>query len=389
MNGKKLLTGLSYIDHGYIEESEFDAFPEKGEESPSRQKGGRKYRKLLLIAAVVTAMTVFMGAAVFSRWSDSMQKRYNPSEDAKQQAQKSGLSVLYEDSASDGGSVLTATDQGITVSLVQSVVDQSKAQIVLRVEGFTPEEDHGVRPNVWMEVPATLDGEEHFWVSRTAEFDDGITRNLDGEWVYGDGTAVEENQDGWQKGRYVKEDGSLELVLFYYFQDTSGVNLGKEIQLHFTGFGTTTDTGKAASTSDKMVEGSWDLRWVLEGSDNAIRIEPNVRLSDNVTLLEAEIGQVTIKTLYQTDTYWDGWETLESLSPGLAGIQLKDGTMIQCHPAGEGYQDLEGLIYFVESTTFQGMVDLEQAESLVYYDGWELDDAGNPTIPVYRYIPIS
>lgn len=383
MKGRRIMNLLSYINPAYINEAEFDSLSEGGKELTPHRK---RPPKLLLIAAIIAAMLLLMGAAIYTRWTLSMQNYYNPSESAKQQAKKSGLSVMYEKSKPDDGSVLTATDQGITVSLVQSIVDQSRAQIVLRVEGFTPPEDYMIHPEVWMEVPATLDGNEHFWGSAGEKFDDGIIKNNDGEYVYRDGTPVEENPEGFWKGRYIKDDGSMELVISYHFQDTSGANLGKEFQLHLTGFGIRTDVGKADTTYEKLVDGRWDLRWILKGSDDAIKIEPNVRLSDDVTLIQAEIGQLTVKTLYRTDTYWDGWKNLESLTPGLAGIKLKDGTLIQCYSGSEGYQDQENLIYFVESHTFQGMVDMDQVEALAFYDGWEKDGAS--TIPVYKFIPV-
>lgn len=383
MKGRRIMNLLSYINPAYINEAEFDSLSEGGKELTPHRK---RPPKLLLIAAIIAAMLLLMGAAIYTRWTLSMQNYYNPSESAKQQAKKSGLSVMYEKSKPDDGSVLTTTDQGITVSVVQSIVDQSRAQIVLRVEGFTPPEDYMIHPEVWMEVPATLDGNEHFWGSAGEKFDDGIIKNNDGEYVYRDGTPVEENPEGFWKGRYIKDDGSMELVISYHFQDTSGANLGKEFQLHLTGFGIRTDVGKADTTYEKLVDGRWDLRWILKGSDDAIKIEPNVRLSDNVTLIQAEIGQLTVKTLYRTDTYWDGWKTLESLTPGLAGIKLKDGTLIQCYSGSEGYQDQENLIYFVESHTFQGMVDMDQVEALAFYDGWEKDGAS--TIPVYKFIPV-
>ena len=61
-----------------------------------------------------------------------MQQQYRPSENAKQQAEKTGLSVMYEESEPEDGSVLTATDNGVTVTVVQTIVDQMQAKIILR-----------------------------------------------------------------------------------------------------------------------------------------------------------------------------------------------------------------------------------------------------------------
>lgn len=373
MNGKDLFRGLSYISRKYIDEAERDTISD-GKGAYEAPKGGKKLlHKSLLIAAVIATMLFLMGAAVYTHWSGSMQHRYNPTENAKQQAEKTGLSVMYEESKPEDGSILSATDQGITVSVVQTLVDQSMAQIVLKVEGFTPPEDFKIEPWVWMETPATLDGDEHFRVSTRYEFDDGVIQNEDGEYVYADGSPVDmivegEYEERFIKGQYIKHDGSLELVISYDFQDTSGANLGKELELHITGFGTCTYKGKADSVFEKTVDGHWDLRFPLTGSNESIQAAPNMRLSDNLTLTKAEIGQTLIKAWYKTDIYWAGWEQMEPMDPDLKGVKLKDGTLVKFYPGTNGYEDQDELIYFSEYRIMDAMLELDQVESLVYHD---------------------
>ena len=59
MNGKNMLTGLSYIDRKYIEESETESVSAKAE-------SGTKpvIRKPFLIAAIIAMMLLLMGCAV-------------------------------------------------------------------------------------------------------------------------------------------------------------------------------------------------------------------------------------------------------------------------------------------------------------------------------------
>ena len=86
--------------------------------------------KILLTAAVLAALLATLtGAAVFTRWSTSTQTRYNPSEEIKQQAEKSGLSVMLEESkgAEEPNEVLSVTDQSITITAVQTIVDNYHA----------------------------------------------------------------------------------------------------------------------------------------------------------------------------------------------------------------------------------------------------------------------
>ncbi len=386
MSGKDLFQGLSYISKTYIEDAE------SGTNAPGiYAKSGRNLvKKTLLIAAVIATMLLLMGAAVYTHWSSSMQQQFQPSENAKRQAEKTGLSVMYEESAPEDGSILTATDQGITVTVVQTLVDQAQAKIVLRVEGFAPPEETQVQPIAWWdEERPTLDGDPHIPGSVNVDFDTGTIFTPDWKEVYWDGTPVEHYEDGWPKYRYIRDDGSMELVITYRFEDTSGWHLGKAYALHLTGFGVYRQTGKAEGDFEKLADGHWDLRFPLEGSNESIHMTPNVRLSDNVTLTEVEIGEISIKTQYKTDTYFQEWEELGILLPDIAGVKLKDGTLVQFHVASEGYKDQDNLIYFKNANATNGVVDLNQVESLVYYERWDIDPDTGEQIPVYQYIPLS
>ena len=346
MKGREFMEELSNIDPKYIQEAAY-AVREAKPAHPTRPK-------LLLIAAIAAAMLLLMGAAAFTRWSSSLQTYYTPSQSAKEQAEQSGLSTRYECAEPDGNDKITASDQGITVTVAQTIVDKSQAQIVLRVEGFTPPEGDEIQPEVWMN-PTALDGDFHFHSDRGTHFTEG-------------------------------SDGSLELWLVYHFLDVSGSNLGKEISIHLTAFGTKPTAGNSGADVEKLVEGDWELRWTLRGSDDVLKTAPEKRLSDNVTLLEAEIGQLSISALYRTDTCRDDGE---ALVPALAGVTLKDGTLIPFQSYDEGHQDPERLLYRVEYRSYGGgMVDMAQAEALAYRVGWEADASGALTVPVYQYVPI-
>ncbi len=435
MNGKDLFRGLSYISRKYIDEAENDTIS-GGEGAYEGPKAGKRlFHKSLLIAAVIATMLFLMGAAVYTHWSSSMQRYYQPTEKAKQQAEKTGLSVMYEESQPEDGGILSATDQGITVSLVQTIAAEGEAKIILRVEGFKPPVDYTVEPWVWVdEIPATLDGDEEFWVSTHAAFDDGIlemeqtyadgtpldTKKMvrpknsnpptegeisityddtiqereDGQFVYPDGTPVEVYWESYPMGHYFKQDGSMELVIDYLFQGSAKESLGKELQLHLTGFGTATSVGPANVQFEKLVEGNWDLCFPLTGSSEVFKATPNIRVSDIATLTDVEIGEIDMTLRYKTDTYWDGSETMEDWNPQVAGVRLKDGSMVEFwththgHEAGfEGQTDRENLNYIVKARATQGIVELDQIQGLVYYDHWERNEEGR-NVPIYKDVPL-
>lgn len=355
----------------------------------------RPMKQAVLIAALIALWLLLMGCAIiYARWSSGLEDWFHPTDTIRQQAEQSGLSVIYpQDQNKDDG--LSATDQGITVSVKQTIVDRWRAKIVLKIEGF--ELPDGVEPCFYGERP-TLDGNAEFWGSSSHHFYDGIVQNESGEYVYKNGEPVKEGHYSMEEfsdysfvtGRYYLPDGSLELTLSYEFNDTSGANLGKILNLSFTGFGKETDLGKAITEREQLVSGSWKLSIPLNGTAQTIEIAPNTTLNeDGMTLLKATIGQMSGQIELKLTTYYAGLESDEGLNPSLVGIRLKDGSFVQVATGGSYYRDRDNLIYIIEYRNFNEIIDLSQVDALAFQSGWENDSAGKPTIPVYQYISVS
>lgn len=361
-------------------------------EAPRQRRSGKKL--LLLALAATLVVGALTGAAVFTRWSRSAQTAYNPPQQVKKQAEKSGLSVMLEDKQKEvaPGEVLSATDQGITITAVQTIADSYSARIIFRIEGFDLPEDR-IPDIFWDSV--TIDGDLHFASSFSGGFYDGLTRDKDGHWVYAsNGQPVARRDDEFQSiiSQWVAEDGSMEYEFRFNFLNPGESYFGKEFAVHFTGLGVQSE--KKAEMGEQLVSGSWDLHWTLTGTDNSessVTITPNAEIGDSgLTLLEAEIGQKSIRAVYQSDHDWDGWKQLETLSPALEKVCMKDGSTISVAPTEENYKRWEEeRICVVTYTTVDGILDLSNLESLAYHKGWENDADGKPTIHLYDYIPIS
>ena len=350
----------------------------------------RSSRKLMIVAmAAVMLMATLTGAAVFTRWSKTAQNRYNPSEDIKEQAEKSGLSVILEETKGEENpnEVLSVTDQGITITAVQTIVDNYQAEITFRIEGFDlPEdEDPYVCPTV------TIDGDLFFYGSQSGGFYDGTTRNENGEWVYAStGEPVKSRDDEFQSVilEPVAADGSIEYTHYISFDETDGRYMGKEIVFNFHSVDFESD--QKAGMPEPQVEGNWELRWILTGTGSNIKCTPNAKIGDSdVVLLDAQIGQLSIKTRYQLKDYWEGWNELVTLPQAVCGIRMKDGSEHICIPSTSGFEDQENMIYFIESTMFDAILDVSQVESLMFHKGWDLDAEGKPTIQTFYYIPVA
>lgn len=383
MTGKDMFKGIQNMDADLIEEAEFGTFQKK-------QTGFSGRKKLLFVLAATLIMGTMTAAAVYTRWSTTAQTRYNPSQDVKEQAEKSGLSVMLEETkgAANPNEVLSVTDQGVTITAVQSIVDNYRAEITFRIEGFELPEDK--EPFAWPMV--TIDGNLDFYGSQTGGFYDGTTRNDKGEWVYAsDGSPVKYDDTKPFSPAildYVADDGSLEYTHYISFNETDGRYFGKEIVFSFHSIDLQSD--QKAGMPEPQVEGNWELKWTLTGTSDSISITPNVKIGDSdVVLLDAQIGQLSLRARYQVDDYWEGWDELVTLPQAVCGVRMKDGSEHRCVASTYGFEDQEKMVYFMESQMFDAILDVSQVESLMFHKGWERDANGKPTIQTFYYIPVS
>ena len=326
-------------------------------------------RKLVLIAAAaVMLLSCLTGAAVFTRWSRSAQAKYDPPQEVKEQAEKSGLSVMLEETnaAENPNEVLSVTDQGITITAVQTIVDNYRAEITFRIDGFQLPE--GCTPGIWPEI--TIDGRDDFYVMQTGQFYHGTMYNDAGEWVYvSTGEPVQYGDDEFQTAimDYVADDGSLEYTHYITFDEADGRWLGKEIVVVFHSINVQSD--KKAGADVPLVEGNWELKWTLTGTDDSITVFPNAEIGNSsVILLEAEIGQKTVRARYQINEYWEGWDELVTLPQAVRGVRMKDGSEHLCGGGTGGFEDPENRIYFTQFDISDAILDVSQVESLMFRD---------------------
>ena len=98
-------------------------------------------------------------------------------------------------------------------------------------------------------------------------------------------------------------------------------------------------------------------------------VSTNAKIGDSeVILLDAEIGQLSVKTRYQLKDYWEGWDELVTLPQAVCGVRMKDGSEHICVPSTSGFEDEEKMIYFIESTMYDAILDISQVESLFFRD---------------------
>ena len=379
MTGKDMLRGIQNLDAAMIEEAEFETFKEN-------RAGLSGKRKLLVLLAAALAAGSMIAAAAYTRWSATMQfgsyGGVQPSEEIKKQAEKTGLSMIPTGADDGGQETVSATANGVTITLAQTVMDQNGGKAIFRIQGLKLEE--GQSPWAWYDY--TIDGKDwtQLGISGGSQFFNGTTLDEQGNWVnVKDGKPA----SGYD---YQLPDGSIEFSCDFAW-DGKDV-FGKEMVFTFTGLGI---TGEKFEDEDIMTTpGKWELRWTLQGSaKEPKRWTPDAKIGHwDLTLAEAEIGQYSMKFTYRLgDAYADVMDFVERerWDPTPAGIRLKDGTDIQ-NPSGSGSGewDAENHLFTEIHSALGTVLDPEQVAGLYFYAGSELNEEGFRVEKPYYYIPL-
>ena len=190
---------------------------------------------------------------------------------------------------------------------------------------------------------------------------------------------------------YQLGDGSIEFSIDLDFPQNGESLFGKEMVFTFTGFGI---QGEKFEDEDLMtVPGNWELRWTLEGStQEPVKWTPNAEIGHwGVTLVEAEVGQFSMKTTYRIDEqYQDPWDFHQKneWSIGPAGIRLKDGTeILEYGGTGDGEWNPDSHLYTAITRSMNTILDPSQIAGMYFYAGYELNEQGYRVDKPYYYIP--
>lgn len=392
MNGKDIFLGLKYVGDDLIENAEFDAFQK------SKVKTFGK-KKLLLLLAAVLIMGTMTAATFYTRWSATMQLGnyggVQPSEQIKSQAEKTGLTVVPTKTKGNKQEAITATDNGITVTVVQTLADQYGGRVIFRIEGLELED--GQAPWAWWDF--LIDGQplaqSEYGVGLGAHFFDGITTDSQGNPIYiknGQPISKEGEHQEWVMD-YQLSDGSIE-----YCVDLEWIKnslLGKEVTFSFTGFGIQGDT--KYDEENMTVPGKWELTWTLEGyTGEPKKWTPNTKIGDlPMSLSEVEIGQYSMKITYQMDEQvftnyadFDDFQMQNAWNPHPAGVRLKDGTDIYVNGRGIQSLDSEHHQYTVILCSLATVLDPEQIAGISFYPAYELDEQSSQVEKPHYYIPL-
>lgn len=312
-------------------------------------------RKLILLSlAAVLILSTMTAAAVYIRWPDSIAQDFDFGAQDQKAAEQSGLAVFPGNAKTP--QTVSATDQGITISVAQTLMDPYRAVLIFRVEGVDLPE--GVVPDANWEI--TMRGRDD--ACGAYGFFNGILETSPGVLTYADGSPLERDENGFPIPRPTLSDGSLECSVSFTYDTPQSTST--EVTARCSGIYLRSDDGKIP-----LAEGSWELSWTLTGSGQSRIVEPNVPIGDSGYFLKrAELTSLTALTeISGTDRPPENSSAKKMACgvPSLEGVMLKDGTY---------YPTSTGTVCSVKITENNTLlcnssiqvVDVDQIDALVF-----------------------
>lgn len=304
------------------------------------------------VAAVLVLGTVTVGAAAYMHWSRFLEKDLNVTDEQKRELEENKTAVAINKSA---------TAQGITVTAMQTLINDYYAHIIFKVEGYElPKQKEPAFESVNVSVdekklmfePEKILEED---LQIAGAFWNGLVSGEHGEAIYADGTSTPKNGNVVEK--YIQEDGSMEYSVILINTEEKGYFNGKPIHIEFKNMGTII---KKEYQPD--IEATWSFDWILESSDIVRTCEMKAPLGDSgAAVVKAEVSPISLCAVYKVDE--KGTEP-----PELTGVKLKDGTMYPTLYKGPGvkkYTDKNKQEY-VRIFAINRVLDVDEVESLLF-----------------------
>lgn len=350
-----------------------DGEEDSGQRRSRRKKGIHRHpgRKIwIAAAAAVLAVGTITAVADYMKRSKSLTEGMQVTDQQQIQMQEKHLSSIVNQSC---------TDQGITVTAVDSITDNYYTHIAFRVEGYKV--DTGIQPDFGT-IQVTVDGnngyneaspEDSF--NYVAGFYNGFIMGEDGKIIHADGSPIQTDEAGNLIENYTMDDGTMEYQITLSNTQKRGFFINKPVHVELSGLGTV-----ARAAYENEINGTWTFDLILSGSPELKECSLNTPLgSTGASVVKAEISPISLGVEYEfprqmepgtaTDENGQVTETqFYAEPPRLMGVRMKDGTMypyIYLGPGSAGYESEESSRY---RTMFaiDRVLDVEQVESLLF-----------------------
>lgn len=273
------------------------------------------------------------------------------------------------------------TQNGVTVTVAQTIVDSYYAHIIFKVEGYDAGE--GKEPSFETET-IVVDGynpyEEEYDEKRNfssgGSWYNGVITGEDGELIrISDGKPLKEIEEKWEG--YKLEDGSYEYCMTLTHTADKDYFVGKPIHVELHNLGT---AEKADFTN--AIDATWSFDWVLDGSSEKKEYDLNAPVGDTgVTVKHVEISPISLNVTYDfPKKIYNKMDNSSGMLFFPDGVRLKDGTELKgiyLGPGTEGY--ISQNEYFI-AFPVDRILDTDEIDAILVRKGVESGD--RYTIPL-------
>lgn len=339
------------------------------------EKKNKRIRFSRIAAAFLIGVLGISGvgfsAYAYHKWTGGVQQLFHVSPKDTAQIEKTKVAQFPQ----EDGEVKSVTQDGVTMTAEQTLVDNNYAYLVFKVKGY--EIKAGDTPG-FKSFQCSLDGNK---VSNCSKFYDGTINDGNGRGIMPDGSEIPKDKDGSLICNYVMEDGSLEYHVLLYTNGEKGCFFNQPFHAEFKDLGLY-GTKKAITVQKK---GTWTFDWKLSGDHTSVCKKMNTALGEKgLTVMECEVSPISLRAVIAfPDTIKRGMDGLEI--PALSGVKLKDGTLLTCITSGgsEGWDENGNCEV---SYALERIVDPDEVESLLFVkSSWE--DSGSCTLDNFYQIP--
>lgn len=317
-----------------VHRSVLDTLSKLEEQEERKMKRAPKKRMLLLAAALAALVGTTAAAAGLFKWNERAGQVFGADEEAQNRLTMEQMAQDISDSV---------TDQGITITAIQTVQDKNRFYALFEVTAKDP--DMQITPDQNMMYTMDFEGEEDVFCALG--------------WGFTDETVQEISNSRYFEIYGTKMEGA---------PDTA------QMQIHFTALEGAPQ--EKAGIGEPLVEGNWDFSLnVHEAESIRHELQKEYQIGGYTVKVESvELSPLSLTIVYDGEDIrnmeageqvcLDQLDDLPALYP--AGVRYSDGTKIAqpCYPMSEGYTDEEGTHYQI-TMQFTKVVEADRVDALL------------------------
>lgn len=312
-----------------------------------------------LAAATLVLAMLSVSAAAYMQWSKGLEEGLQITSKQRQELEENHMASFI------GQSV---TQNGVTMTVQQSIVDNYSAYLSFKVEGYKVKD--GVQPD-FSETNIVVGDGSTFSSEWSASFYDGLIAGADGKAIHTDGTPLADDE----KISYTMEDGSLEYQVRMNTEE-KGYYVGKSIRVELKDLGICSE--KAGNVIVEK-QGDWVFEWTMTGNNTVEKYKLNTSLGDSgATVLKAELSPISASITYKYPKQEEKEKVIDENGnevigttykepPYFVGVRMKNGTLYTNLSDGGfcGYTENNSDLY-VNTVSLSQVIDVDQVESLLF-----------------------